>query len=102
MFSWEKIKQTYKDEVEGSYGDNVGKVFGMAKVLGMSAVAGATAVVKNAPDVLEKAGEANLRNIDNQLKNKNLSDEQRMNLEIHRDKVSSNLDGFKNRNQNRQ
>lgn len=89
MFSWNDIKKTYQDEVE--FNDGVGKIFGMAKLLGKSAVAGATVVAKNAPAVLETALETRSQQIDRELKRNDLTDEQRLHIELHKDKLDGHL-----------
>lgn len=92
MFSWNDIKKTYQNEVQDAYGDNVGKVFGLAKVLGMSAVAGATAVVKNAPEIAERALDSTSKTYDRKLRDDSLSYEQRERLELAKMTTDNNLD----------
>lgn len=86
MFSWKNIKETYEDKVKFASGTD--KLLGIGEVLGKSVVGGATALAKNLPEMTEnmehyaskRNNQRNLDSINERLKDKSLSDEERTSL----------------------
>ena len=86
MFSWKNIKETYEDKVKFASGTD--KLLGIGEVLGKSVVGGATALAKNLPEMTanmehyasKRNNQRNLNSINERLKDKTLSNEERTSL----------------------